>query len=119
MPAPTKTAAPRRNPLHRNEVVLLGELEDPPLERVLKTGEEIVTFRLAVARDPQTEGGVRDSFECTARAARVRRVAAGWEAGAVLEVTGALRRRFYRAGAGSRPFLVVEVDRATRRRTRE
>jgi single-strand DNA-binding protein len=120
MTSTTKAPGGRRNSLrHRNEVVLVGELQEAPSERTLQTGEDIVTFRLAVARDPQSDGGGRDSFECTGRAPRLRRAAHAWDVGDLIEVGGALRRRFYRAGAGSRPFLVVEVDRATRRRTRE
>jgi single-strand DNA-binding protein len=98
---------------HRNEVVLVGEVTAQPEERSLADGRIIVTFRVDVARDPETGTG-RDSFECTAHAARLRRSLAAWHPGDLVEITGAIRRRFYRVGAGSRPFMVVEVERARR-----
>ncbi|MDQ1704234.1 MAG: single-strand DNA-binding protein [Frankiaceae bacterium] len=105
----TETTAPE----HRNEVVLVGEVTAPPEERTLADGRVIVTFRLDVVRDPEVGTG-RDSFECTAHAARLRRSLAAWQTGDLVEVSGAIRRRFYRVGAGSRPFMVVEVERARR-----
>jgi single-strand DNA-binding protein len=98
---------------HRNEVILVGEVTTPPDDRTLSDGTVITTFRIDVVRDPEA-GATRDSFECTAHAARLRRSLAAWRMGDVVEVTGALRRRFYRDGAGSRPFMVVEVERARR-----
>ena len=98
---------------HRNEIVLVGEVTTSPDERTLADGSPIVTFRIDVTRDPELGVG-RDSFECTAHAARLRRSLAAWQTGDVVEVTGALRRKFYRVGSSSRPFMVVEVDRARR-----
>jgi single-strand DNA-binding protein len=107
----SSTTGSRRR--HRNEVVLVGELETAPTDRELKTGDPITTFRLGVARDADAEGS-RESFDCTVIASRARRSCSGWDIGDVVEVTGMLRRRFYRAGAASRPFVVIEVDRARR-----
>lgn len=101
------------SPTTDNDVRLVGELEAPPQERTLRSGDQVVTFRLKVRRSATGESG-SDSLECTARAARLRRSALTWTAGEVVEASGHLRRRFYRAGAASRPFLVVEVDRARR-----
>jgi single-strand DNA-binding protein len=112
----------RRTTTHRNEVLLLGTLQSEPMPRSLNDGTDVVIFRLLVRRDD--EGVGTDSVECTSAAAGCRRAAAGWAVGDELEVTGALRRRFYRSGATSRPFTVVDVQRArrvtatTRRRTR-
>ena len=107
----TTTAA--TGPQHRNEVLLVGTLQAAVRPRILSDGTEVVTFRLGVTRDPETGAGT-DSLECNAAAARIRRAAAGWSPGDVLEVSGALRRNFYRAGPATRPFSVVEVDRARR-----
>lgn len=110
------TAAPPagRDPAaHRNEVVLVGRLAAPAGARTLATGVEAVTFRLDVALDPDAGGG-RDSFDCTVTAARTRRAALGWNVGDTVEVSGIVRRRFYRAGSRSRAFTVVEA-RAARR----
>jgi single-strand DNA-binding protein len=112
----------RRTIAHRNEVLLVGTLQSEPMPRSLSDGTDVVTFRLLVRRDD--EGAGTDSFECSSAAAGCRRAAAGWGIGDELEVSGALRRRFYRAGSTSRPFNVVDVQRArrvspaARRRTR-
>jgi single-strand DNA-binding protein len=109
----TTTARGATGPRHRNEIVLVGEISLAPRERLLTSGEEVVTFRLDVARDDDS-GTARDSFECTVHSTRLRRSAAAWQKGDALEVSGAVRRRFYRVGAASRPFVVVDVERARR-----
>jgi single-strand DNA-binding protein len=123
----TQTATPRpAGPRHRNEIVLVGELTTAPTERTTAAGEEIVTFRLDVERDHESGFGT-DSIECTVQIPRLRRSATAWQPGDTLEVLGAVRRRFYRVGNASRPFVVVDVARARRlagapvkrRRTRE
>ena len=124
MPAATDRTptADRRTTTHRNEVLLVGTLQTETTPRSLTDGTDVVIFRLLVRRDD--EGAGTDSVECTSAAAGCRRAAAGWAVGDELEVSGSLRRRFYRAGAASRPFTVVDVQRArrvgaaTRRRTR-
>lgn len=103
----------RRSRRHRNEVLLVGTIVVPAATRTLNDGQEIVTLRLEVALDAE-DGGGRDSFECTIHQPRTRRAALTWQAGDTLEVSGAVRRRFYRVGPGSRPFTVVEVARARR-----
>lgn len=100
---------------HRNEVLLVGEVVDLPAERTLADGRDVVTVRIAVRPDAAAGGG-RDSFDCTIEAARTRRAALGWGVGDVIEVAGAVRRRFYRGPGGSRPFTVIEVERARRLR---
>ena len=95
---------------HRNEVTLVGEIAEPPAERELATGDQIVTFRLAVA----PEGASPGSFDCSVSNPRSRRAALGWQRGDLVEVSGALRRRFYRSAGGTRPFPVVEAERVRR-----
>jgi single-strand DNA-binding protein len=107
------TDEPHRTARHRNEVLLVGTVVVPPAVRTLTDGAEIVTLRLEVAPDAQ-DGGGRDSFDCTIHQPRTRRAALSWQHGDTLEIVGAVRRRFYRTGAGSRPFTVVEVTRARR-----
>lgn len=103
----------------RNEVLLVGRLAAEPLVRELPSGDQLVTFRLVVERPPGARAPGRrpvsvDTIDCVARSAALRRAAVGWCAGDVLELQGALRRRFFRtpAGAGSR----YEVDVAKARR---
>ena len=103
-----------RAPEHRNEVVLRGRLAAPAEERRLPSGDALVVFRLVVARSPaarrRTDGGPSvDTLDCVAWRAPVRRAALGWQVGDVVEVEGALRRRFWRAAAGPASRCEVEV----------
>jgi len=107
---------------HRNEVVLVGRVTSVPEERILPSGDSICSFRITVDRDT---GDGFDVVDCTAWTVRTRKSAASWQHHDIVEVTGALRRRFYRAGAGVSSACGVEVLRArrlapalTRQRTR-
>jgi single-strand DNA-binding protein len=111
-------------PEHRNEVVLVGRVTSVPVERVLPSGDNICSWRLTVDRG-DTDGRF-DVVDCTAWSARARRAAASWQHHDVVEVEGALRRRFYRTGGGTSSVYEIEVSRARRvaaavrrRRTRE
>ena len=59
-----------------------------------------------------------DWVDCTAWSARSRRSVGTWEVGDRIELTGALRRRFYRAGERATTRLEVEVLSAKRLRPR-
>jgi single-strand DNA-binding protein len=100
---------------HRNEVVLAGRLSAATTVKVLPSGDEIVTWRLVVNR-PTDERGKVDVVDCTAFGARVRRQALGWEVDDLIEVSGALRRRFWRGPAGLQSRYEVAVNSAARRK---
>ncbi|MCW2606400.1 MAG: hypothetical protein JWO60_1093, partial [Frankiales bacterium] len=99
----------------RNEVVLVGRVAAAPTERELPSGDLLASFRVVVDRPPappRGEGGrpvTIDTLDCAAWAAGVRRTARGLVPGDVVEVAGALRRRFWRAGAGAVSRTEVEV----------
>jgi single-strand DNA-binding protein len=102
---------------HRNEVLLVGRLAAPAEERTLPSGDVLVTFRLVVQRPPGGRSTARrvptvDTLDCVAWRAPVRRSVLGWSAGAEVEVTGALRRRFWRGPTGAASRCEVEVSRA-------
>jgi single-strand DNA-binding protein len=96
-----------------NEVVLRGRVSGEPQVRELPSGTTLVSFRLVLARErtPMTASSkvVSDWVECSAWGARVRKQAAGWHDGDQVEVRGALRRRYYRAGDQSRSSVEVEM----------
>lgn len=97
-----------------NEVRLVGRVAQLPSSRELPSGDVLWSVRLIVDRD---EASVRtrqtvDALECIAWAGRVQRSLAGWGAGDVVEVSGALRRRFYRTGAAAVSRVEVELSRA-------
>lgn len=104
-------------PEHHNEVQLSGRLAAPAESRTLPSGDEIASFRLVVERSAATRrrrpgGPSVDTLDCVAWRAPLRRAAAGWVAGSEIEVTGALRRRFWRTPAGVVSRCEIEVERA-------
>lgn len=93
-----------------NEVRLIGRVSQAPERRELPSGDEMWTFRVVVPRAPSERSRQAvDALECTAWSARARRSARAWAAGDVVEVTGALRRRFFRTGAGAASRVEVEM----------
>ena len=96
-----------------NLVVLCGRVSTAPEERELPSGTSIVTVRLSMARTPtpMTAGSKQnhDWVDCSVWGGRARRTVAGWREGDVVEVEGALRRRFYRAGGATSTRLEVEI----------
>lgn len=102
-----------------NEVRLAGRISAGPEQRVLPSGDVLWTFRVVVPRARSRAGprpGV-DALECAVWGGRVRRSVAGWRQGDVVEVSGAVRRRFFRMadGAGSRFEIEVGAGRLIRR----
>ena len=111
-PAPTQA---------RNEVVLVGRVSGEPEERELPSGDVLVSWRLVVERAAPRRAapaGIRtptvDTIDCVAWSAAVRRTARGLGDGDVVAVEGALRRRFWRAGAGAASRTEVEVEQVRR-----
>ena len=109
----------------RNEVLLVGRVSGVPELRELPSGDSIVAWRVVVDRGPgrRPPAGVRaatvDTFDCVAWTAGLRRSARALADGDVIEVEGALRRRFWRAGAGATSRCELEVTsvrRLSRRR---
>ncbi|NYD42007.1 single-stranded DNA-binding protein [Nocardioides panaciterrulae] len=95
-----------------NEVRLAGRVSRAPEERVLPSGDVVWTFRLVVPR-AGGRGGSRQSvdvLDCAVWAGRVRRSVATWCEGDQVEVSGALRRRFFRAGGATASRCEVEVS---------
>jgi single-strand DNA-binding protein len=90
-----------------NQVQLQGRLSRPPEEKVLPSGDTVWSFRVVVPRPEGARPGV-DWVDCSVWSGRLRRSVASWSVGDVVEVTGALRRRFFRV-AGS-PVSRVEVE---------
>ncbi|PWN03998.1 single-stranded DNA-binding protein [Nocardioides silvaticus] len=103
-----------------NQVRLTGTVSSVPEVRVLPSGDELCVVRVVV---PRRGGHARsdgrrtpsvDVLDCCAWEARPRRTVAGWNPGDEVEVTGALRRRFFRAGGVKASRVEVEISSARR-----
>ena len=115
-PAGAASTTPLQHPL--NEVRLRGRLADQPEVRELPSGDQVVTFRLVVGRRRTRGSQVSvDTIDCTVWSASLQRRATSWNAGEVLVVEGALRRRFWRSPQGARSRYDVEVQKVTRVRS--
>ena len=129
MPSTDRAPATDRGPGHANEVFLIGRLAADPVRRELPSGDPLVSFRLIVDRQPPARRAARssrvpgtpgarvptvDTLDCAAWRKDVQRSLTRAEPGDVLEVHGALRRRFWRTGAGAASRSEVEVVRMRR-----
>ena len=109
-------ARPARGPAEdphtgANEVRLVGRVSRPPERRELPSGDEVWTFRVVVPRaDSGRSRQSVDALECAAWSARARRSVRAWSDGDVVEVSGALRRRFFRAGGAVASRVEVEMS---------
>lgn len=100
-------------PPNCNQVLLSGRLAAEPVTRILPSGDELTSFRLTVPRPDGSRVRV-DSIECATTRARVRRTVERAGPGDYLQVSGALRRRFWRGAAGLGSRYEVEVVTARR-----
>ncbi len=105
----------RQDPVDaRNEVLVVGRVSGSPQERELPSGDLLVSWRVVVDRPVRTVPGVRtatvDTVDCIAWAPGLRRTARGLTDGDVVQVEGALRRRFWRVGGGAASRCEVEAS---------
>ncbi len=96
-----------------NSVRLVGRISAAPEEKILPSGSTIANFRVVIDRPPGHESEQRvDALDCTAWTSRVRRSTRSWRKGDVVEVEGAMRRRFFATVTGRASRVEVEVSAA-------
>jgi len=103
--------------LSTNEVHLVGRLSALAELRTLPSEAVMCTFLLIIDRlDTDLRSRQRvDVLSCVAWTPRLRRQASTWVPGDVIEIKGALRKRFFRTAAGATGSRVeVEVGSARR-----
>ena len=95
--------------IDRNDVLLRGRLSALAEVRTLPSGDALLTFRLVVRRpEPRPRGQTVDVLTCITYDRSLQRRVALWQPGDVVEVEGALQRRFWRTGTGT--ASVCEVN---------
>jgi single-strand DNA-binding protein len=98
--------------IDRNDVVLCGRLSAPAEVRTLPSGDTLVSFRLVVRRPkPRVRGRTVDVLTCITYDRALQRRVAAWQPGDVVEVEGALQRRFWRTGSGTASVCEVNCRR--------
>lgn len=106
------TTSRQRDSAAANEVRLVGRISQAPEQRTLPSGDVLWTFRVIVTRSDDSGGRQRvDALECAAWSPRAQRSVARWGPDDLVEVCGALRRRFFRSGAGPASRVEVEMTR--------
>ena len=115
----TTSTSPDGTVAGRNEVALTGRLAAGAEERELPSGDHIATLRVVVPREP-TAGRRRaaadgprratvDTIDVVCWTAGTRRTAMRLRSGDLVEVEGALRRRFFGGAAGRQSRYEVEA----------
>ena len=98
--------------IDRNDVVLRGRVSAPAELRTLPSGDTLLTFRLVVRRPlPKVRGQSVDVLTCITYDRGLQRRIAVWQPGDVVEVEGALQRRFWRTGSGTASVCEVNCRR--------
>lgn len=98
--------------IDRNDVVLRGRLSAPAELRALPSGDTLVSFRLVVRRpERRARGQSVDVLSCITYDRALQRRVAAWQPGDVVEVEGALQRRFWRTGSGTASVCEVNCRR--------
>lgn len=108
---------------HRNEVLVIGRLSAEPVARNLPSGAVVTSWRLVVERPAGHPGGkggdpagsdrrTVDALECATFREDVARAVESARSGDVLEVRGALRRRFWRSSSGVASRYEIEATNA-------
>lgn len=101
---------------HRNEILLAGRVIAEPAVRELHSGDQLVTWRISVTR-PSAERRSRqtaDPITCVSFHRDMAELTRDWRIGDTVQVTGALRRRFWRSANGTASVFEVEAKTARR-----
>ena len=102
-----------------NEVRIRGRVSGQPRHKQLPSGDVVVSIRVVVPRPEGARSGAGravnvDTFECVAWTRRPQSVMARLSGDEHVLVTGALRRRFWRAGGAVASMVEIEVARLKR-----
>ncbi len=114
-PLDSTAATPRPFPWV-NEVRLVGRLSALPDPRELPSGDVVVLLRLVVTRAPTQRKQQVDTIDVACWTPMTRRATSRLDVDDVVEVDGALRRRFYKAGSVTQSRYEVEAVRVRRHR---
>lgn len=95
---------------HRNSIVIAGRITAEPALRELSSGHTLARWRVAVTRPASDQRGraKTDAVTCVTFDPAIQDTLRQWRLGDVVEVSGALRRRFWRAESG--PVSTFEVE---------
>lgn len=94
-----------------NEVLLRGRVSGEPLEKELPSGDRVVEFRIVIPR--RTRDGV-DTLDIAAWTAKTRRTGLTLKDEEWVEISGAIRRRFWQGPSGLASRWQIEASAISR-----
>ena len=94
-----------------NNVLLRGRVSGEPSERELPSGDHVVEFRIVVRRDSRE--GV-DTLDIAAWSSKSRRKGLSLKPDDWVEISGAVRRRFWKAPSGLASRWQIEASEISR-----
>lgn len=97
--------------LSANEVLLRGRVSGEPTQKELPSGDLVVEFRIVVPR--KSRDGV-DTLDIAAWTSRTRRTGITLKSDEWVEVSGAVRRRFWQAPSGLASRWQIEASAISR-----
>jgi single-strand DNA-binding protein len=98
-----------------NEAFLVGRVTSLAVEKLLPSGDRVVEFRVVIGRD-KSRGTKKevDSLDIAAWSSKARKAALAVKIDTWVQVTGSVRRRFWRAPSGLASRWQVEASEVVR-----
>lgn len=94
-----------------NQVLLRGRVSGEPQEKELPSGDRVVEFRIVIPRN--SRDGV-DTLDIAAWTVKTRRTGLTLKAEEWVEISGAIRRRFWQAPSGLASRWQIEASAISR-----
>jgi single-strand DNA-binding protein len=94
-----------------NDVLLRGRVSTIGVEKELPSGDKVVEFRIVIARSD--ESGF-DTIDISAWSSKLRRSATSLKTEQWVEVSGSIKRRFWRGATGLASRWQIDASEITR-----
>lgn len=94
-----------------NDVLLRGRISTLAIEKELPSGDKVCEFRIVIART--NEEGF-DAIDISAWSSKLRRTALALKSDQWVEVTGSIKRRFWRGATGLASRWQIDANEITR-----
>jgi single-strand DNA-binding protein len=99
-----------------NNVALTARVTSEAEHLDLPSGDSLVKFRVVVPRHKPVTKATVDTIDCVTFKPVVKRKASSLVVGDIVDISGAIRRRFWKSGAGVASRVEVEVSTLSVRR---
>ena len=93
-----------------NSVALTARVTSEAEQVDLPSGDSLVKFRVVVPRFKPTTKATVDTIDCVSFKPVIKRKASSLAVGDIVDISGAIRRRFWKSGAGVASRVEVEVS---------